>query len=194
MTMRSQERAFELWKQPVESSALRSERVLVHQSLIASTHTSRPHTENVAVLNSGRANSLPQICNDLLHSIARIPYLPMAHRCELAADCPYYCGKNLSRAAGSTPTRAAQAWLLLPAADNSDWRRTDDNFQAAQRIRTAVRHWRMVTVGLCLSLARFFRYLAHYGYHRHPWRLYLALDRAHQPAVCLSSVRSYYLS
>jgi len=98
--MRSQERAFELWKQPVESSALRSEPVLVHQSLIASTHTSRPHTENVAVLNSGRANSLPQICNDLLHSIARIPYLPMAHRRELAARLPILLWKKFEPRGG----------------------------------------------------------------------------------------------
>jgi hypothetical protein len=43
-----------------------------------STHTSRPHLENVAALNSGRANSLPQICGDLLLSFARIPFLPLA--------------------------------------------------------------------------------------------------------------------
>jgi hypothetical protein len=56
-----------------------------------STHTSRPHLENVAALNSGRANSLPQICGDLLHSFARISVFAAGNRRDVEA---YYCGKN----------------------------------------------------------------------------------------------------
>src|SRR5207248_1468039 len=60
--------------------------------------------------------------------------------------------------------------------------------QAAQRVRTAVRRWRMITVRLSRRLAACGR-----G-RRHPWHLWLASDHAHQLAVCLSSLRSYFLS
>ena len=85
-----------------------------------STRKARPHLENVAVLNSGCANSPLQISGDFLRSIARIPFLPLAHRYHAETGCSY-CGKKLSRAAGSTPTRAAQGmavWLLPPAAES----------------------------------------------------------------------------
>src|SRR4030095_11073682 len=62
--------------------------------------------------------------------------------------------------------------------------RRTENSQAARRLWTAARHWRMITVGLC-------RRLAGSCHHRHLWRLCLASDHAHQLAVCLSSLRSY---
>jgi hypothetical protein len=62
-----------------------------NQEQVGPPHTSRPHLENVAALNSGRANSLPQICGDLLHSFARISVFAAGNRRDVEA---YYCGKN----------------------------------------------------------------------------------------------------
>jgi hypothetical protein len=59
-----------------------------------------PNVENVAVSNSGRVRSLPQICDDLLRSIARIPFLPMAHRRDAEGDCPYYYGQKIEPPCG----------------------------------------------------------------------------------------------
>jgi hypothetical protein len=75
---------------------------------------------------------------------------------------------------------------------NSCLRRTK-NSQAAQRIGTAVRRWRMITVVWWCRPAPLCRHLARCG-HRHLLRLCLASDHAHQPAVYLFSLRSYYLS
>src|SRR5205809_2610985 len=56
--------------------------------------------------------------------------------------------------------------------------------QTAQRIWTTVRRWRLITALSCVSLAWWCRL----------WRLWSASDHAHQLAVYLSSLRSYYLS
>jgi hypothetical protein len=132
----------------------------------------------------------PQIWDDLLRSIARIPFSPLAHRRHPKMDCSYYRGKKLSRATGSTPARAAQG-MGTSCCGNSCFKRNQE-FQAAQRIWTAVRRWRMITVVWWCRLAPLCR-LARCG-HRHLLRLCLASDHAHPPAVCLSSLRSYYLS
>jgi hypothetical protein len=69
----------------------------------------RPHSENVAAPNSGRAKSRPQVCDELLRPIARIPPLPLACRCGVGRRFPILLWlKKMSRAPGSTPARAAQ--------------------------------------------------------------------------------------
>jgi hypothetical protein len=47
-----------------------------------------------------------------------IPFLPRAHRRDLKADCPYYCGQKMSRAADRRPRGRPKAWLLPPAAES----------------------------------------------------------------------------
>jgi len=44
-----------------------------------------------------------------------IPILPQAHRSDLEADFPYYCGQKMSHAADRRPRARLRAWLLLPA-------------------------------------------------------------------------------
>src|SRR5438477_3293673 len=41
-----------------------------------------------------------------------------AHGRDLEADCPYYCGQKMSRAADRRPRARPRAWLLLPAAES----------------------------------------------------------------------------
>jgi hypothetical protein len=117
----------------------------------------------------------------------RIPFLPRAHGRDLEADCPCYCGqKNEPRCGIDTRARGSGHgyYLLLRKA----LLRGTDNFQAAQRSRTAVRRWGILTGWFCRRLGACGR-----G-RRHPWHLCSASDRAHQLAVCLFSLRSYYLS
>ena len=154
-----------------------------------STHSSlRPHLENVAVPNSGCANWKSQIYGDLVHSIVHIPLLPLAHRNDAETDCSHYSGKKLSRAARLTPPRAARGMATTSCYEKSCSGRIE-NSQAARRIRTVMRRLRMITGWLCGCLARL-----SVEHESRPWRLWLASDHAHQPAVCLSSLRSYYLS
>jgi len=47
-----------------------------------------------------------------------IPFLPREHRRDLKADCPYYCGQKMSRAADRRPRARPRAWLLPPAAES----------------------------------------------------------------------------
>src|SRR4029077_5873900 len=47
-----------------------------------------------------------------------IPFLPRAHRRDLEADCPYYCGQKMSRAADRRPRARPRAWLIPPAAES----------------------------------------------------------------------------
>ena len=58
--------------------------------------------------NSGHAKSPLQVCDDLLRQIPRNSVFAAGHRHDLEADCPYYCGQKMSRAADPTPARAAQ--------------------------------------------------------------------------------------
>ena len=131
-----------------------------------------PHSENVAAPNSGRAVRL---------QLARIRYAasllyPFCRRRMVSrprSRLPTLLWtKNEPRCGIDTRARGSGHgyYLLLRKVL---FERTE-NFQAAQRSRTAVRRWRMITVGLCLCLARFFRYLARYGYRHHPWRPSLA--------------------
>ena len=57
----------------------------------------------------------------------RIPFLPRAHGRDLEADCPCYCGQKMSRAAGSTPARAAPGMATTSCCGNSCLRRTKNS-------------------------------------------------------------------
>src|SRR5437762_5949251 len=156
---------------------------------IGPTHSPRPYSENSAVLNSSRANFATSNLRQFLTLDRSYFILPLTHRRDVGA---YYCGKKLSRAAASTPARAAQGMatrfrlrkVLFEENRKFPGRTADSNRRATLANDYGV---------TCSRL-----YLARYGCfascHRHPWRLWLASDHAHQLAVCLSSLRSYYLS
>jgi len=109
-----------------------------------------------------------------------IPFLPRAHRRDLKADCPHYCGQKISRAEDRRPRARPRAWLLPPAAESfylTELRKFLVDFlnsrpPAAQQIETAMRGWRVITAPCDASAVRRRRRL---------WRLCPASNRG-----CLS--------
>ena len=106
-----------------------------------------------------------------------IPFLPRAHRRDLGTDCPYYCGKKMSRAADPTPARAAQGMATTSCCGKflpDRGQKISCRFSlmaarpAAQQIETAVRGWRVITSPCDASAVRRRRRL---------WRLCPASNR-----------------
>jgi len=142
-----------------------------------------PHIQKTSLHRTQAVPNRPQVCEDSLRRIPPIPFLRQANGREPRSRLPCYCRQKISRAAGSTPARAAQGMATTSCCEKSNSRGTE-NFQAAQRIRTAVRRWRLITGYACVGLAWWCRL----------WRLWSASGHALQLAVCLFSLRSYYLS
>ena len=106
------------WR-PVRLSRLRSQYFVTLSAILFtyapddsrannSIRTAPPTFTNVAAPNSGHAKSPLQVCDDLLRQIPRNSVLPRAHRHDLEADCPHYCGQKKEPRRGSTSACAAQ--------------------------------------------------------------------------------------
>jgi hypothetical protein len=67
----------------------------------------RPHSQTSLLRILAMPNPRCKFAKIYCARSLEIPFLPRAHRRDLGADCPYYCGKNEPRR-GSTPARAAQ--------------------------------------------------------------------------------------
>ena len=134
----------------------------------------RPHSKTSLLRIPVVPNRCRKFATNLLRPIPRIPFLPLAHVSRRRSRFPILLWlKKLSRARGiDDPLARLRAWLLPPAAESLCLRRTENIPQAAQRSKTAVRGWRVITSPCDASAVRRRRRL---------WRLCPASNRG-----CLS--------
>src|SRR6476660_7165367 len=75
----------------------------------------RPHSQTSLLRILSMPNRRCKFATIYCARSLEIPFLPRAHRHDLGADCPYYCGQKMSHAADRRPRARLRAWLLLPA-------------------------------------------------------------------------------
>src|SRR4029077_9839654 len=83
-----------------------------------SIRTARPHSQTSLLRILAMPNRRCKFATIYCARSLEIPFLSRAHRRDLEADCPYYCGQKMSRAADRRPRARPKAWLLPPAAES----------------------------------------------------------------------------